>query len=153
MRSRGGQDAAADMAEPDTPIDVTTNGQLWRTTWHPPTVAPPGTAHGSTALCFAADRIVLVSDDGRLWQLPGGRPEAAEDWAATLRREVREEACATVVDCRLPGFSRGACLRGPEAGVVLVRALWRAEVRPIRGGPSRRWSSAPSSRPRRPGTC
>jgi ADP-ribose pyrophosphatase YjhB (NUDIX family) len=61
--------------------------------------------------------------------LPGGRPEPGEDWAATLRREVREEACATVTDSRLLGFSRGACLRGPEAGLVLVRAFWRAQVR------------------------
>ncbi len=31
--------------------------------------------------------------------------------------------------CRLLGFSRGVCARGREAGLVLVRALWRAEVR------------------------
>ena len=31
---------------------------------------------------------------------------------------------------RLLGFSRGVCVQGPEAGLELVRALWRAEVRP-----------------------
>jgi hypothetical protein len=49
--------------------------------------------------------------------------------ADTLRREVREEACAAVTSATLLGFSRGACLRGPEQGLVLVRSLWRAEVR------------------------
>jgi ADP-ribose pyrophosphatase YjhB (NUDIX family) len=73
---------------------------------------------------------VLVSGDGDRWGLPGGRPEPGEGWADTLRREVREEACATVTSCRLLGFSRGVCVRGLEAGLVLVRALWRAEVRP-----------------------
>jgi ADP-ribose pyrophosphatase YjhB (NUDIX family) len=69
---------------------------------------------------------VLVSGDWARW----GRLEPGEDWADTLRREVREEACATVTGCRLLGFSRGACVRGAQAGLLLVRALWRAEVRP-----------------------
>jgi hypothetical protein len=67
--------------------------------------------------------------------LPGGRPEPGEDWGDILRREVREESCATVTGCRLLGFSRGVCARGPQAGLVLVRALWWAEVRPRRWRP------------------
>jgi ADP-ribose pyrophosphatase YjhB (NUDIX family) len=98
--------------------------------WHLPPGAPPGTPHGSAGVCVAGDAVVLVSGDGDRWGLPGGRPEPGEDWADTLRREVREEACATVTECRLLGFSRGECVRGPQAGLVLVRALWRAEVRP-----------------------
>jgi hypothetical protein len=43
---------------------------------------------------------------------------------------IAEEACATVTQGRLLGFSRGVCVRGSQAGLVLVRALWRAEVRP-----------------------
>ena len=39
-----------------------------------------------------------------------------------------EEACATVVDARLLGFTRGACLTGPERGLVLARSIWLAEV-------------------------
>jgi len=46
----------------------------------------------------------------------------------TLRREMREEACATVVKARLLGFCRSACVVGPQAGQVLVRSVWRAEV-------------------------
>ncbi|MFE6333505.1 NUDIX domain-containing protein [Streptomyces sp. NPDC057798] len=71
---------------------------------------------------------LLVTGDGSRWGLPSGRPEPGEDWYVTLRREVEEEACATVVDARLLGYSRGACLQGPEAGVVLVRSHWLAQV-------------------------
>jgi len=71
---------------------------------------------------------VLVSPDGQGWSFPAGRPEAEESWAETLRREVREEACATVVQARLLGFSRGVCIAGPEKGLVLVRSIWRADV-------------------------
>jgi ADP-ribose pyrophosphatase YjhB (NUDIX family) len=108
---------------------VTSDGQDWRVAWHPPPDAPPGTGHGSAGVCVEGDRVVLVSGDGDRWGLPGGRPEPGEDWSDTLRREVREEACATVTGCRLLGFSRGVCVRGPQTGLVLVRAWWRAEVR------------------------
>jgi hypothetical protein len=39
-----------------------------------------------------------------------------------------EEACAAVAGVRLPGFTRGQCLSGPERGTVLVWSVWRAEV-------------------------
>jgi ADP-ribose pyrophosphatase YjhB (NUDIX family) len=60
--------------------------------------------------------------------LPAGRTEGDETWEETLRREVREEACATVVQARLLGFARSRCLSWPQAGLVLVRSFWRAEV-------------------------
>jgi hypothetical protein len=41
---------------------------------------------------------------------------------------MREEACATITHARLLGFGRGACVSGPEEGLVLVRSQWRAEV-------------------------
>lgn len=44
------------------------------------------------------------------------------------RREVIEETCSVIVDAQLLGFCRGACLSGPEAGLVLVRSIWRAHV-------------------------
>ncbi|GAB1643565.1 NUDIX domain-containing protein [Krasilnikovia sp. MM14-A1259] len=110
-------------------IDIITTGDHWQSTWYPPSEVPTGTPHGSTGVCVVDGQVILVSHDRRYWEFPGGRPEAGEDWADTLVREVSEEACATVLDCRLLGFSRGVCLRGPEKGLVLVRALWRAEVR------------------------
>jgi ADP-ribose pyrophosphatase YjhB (NUDIX family) len=108
------------------PATVRTGG--WRGTLLPTLHQAPGTAR--PGICVAGDAVVLVSGDGDRWGLPGGRPEPGEDWTDTLGREVREEACATVTACRLLGFSRGVCVRGSQAGLVLVRALWRAEVRP-----------------------
>jgi ADP-ribose pyrophosphatase YjhB (NUDIX family) len=76
----------------------------------------------------SAGDVVLISPDGKIWDLPAGRPEIGEAWEDTLRREMLEEACATVVQATLLGFTRGACVRGPEKGRVLVRSVWRAEV-------------------------
>ena len=104
--------------------------QDWIGMWHPPVLpAPRGTRHGSAAICLTShDDVVLVSSDGETWGLPGGRPEGDENWRATLEREVLEEACARVDEATLLGFSTGAVVRGPEEGLVLVRALWRAGV-------------------------
>lgn len=33
-----------------------------------------------------------------------------------------------MVQARLLGFARSRCLSGPQAGLVLVRSFWRAEV-------------------------
>jgi ADP-ribose pyrophosphatase YjhB (NUDIX family) len=104
-------------------------GQEWRLSWHGPDAAPEGRRHGSLGLAVAdAGRVVLVSSDGARWDLPAGRPEGAEGWEQTLRREVREEACAEVTAARLLGFARGRCIRGHEQGLVLVRAYFWAEV-------------------------
>lgn len=110
-------------------LAVSTDGQHWRVRRHGPHDPPAGTPHGAAAVCVTGDRIVLVSSDGQRWSLPGGRPHQDEGWAETLRRELREEACAQVTGCRLLGFTRGACVRGPQEGLVLVRSLWRAAVR------------------------
>jgi len=105
------------------------NGQDWLSSWHAPTVVPEGTRHGAAGICVTPQgAILLVSSDGTRWELPGGRPEGAETWAQTLQREVREEACAKVLSARLLGFYRGRCVRGPQQGLILVRAVFRAEV-------------------------
>lgn len=108
---------------------VHTNGQQWIITWHGPGVVPAGKPHGSAGICVTTDgRVILISADGVRWGLPAGRPEGSEDWKQTLCREVREEACANVQTACLLGFSRGHCIVGHEQGLVLVRALWRADV-------------------------
>ena len=114
---------------------VPSNGQDWRVGWCPPPDPPAGTPHGAAAVCVSGGRVVLVSSDGRRWGLPGGRPEPQERWVDTLRREVAEEACAVVQRARLLGFTRGTCVRGPQQGLVLVRSMWRAEVRLERWAP------------------
>lgn len=108
---------------------VRSNGGDWLIAWHPPVSIPEGKPHGANAFCVTADGgVVLISNDGERWGWPGGRPEADERWEQTLRREILEEACANVGDAKLLGFCRAVCLTGPEAGLVLVRSIWRAEV-------------------------
>jgi ADP-ribose pyrophosphatase YjhB (NUDIX family) len=111
----------------DTPVPA--NGGDWRMAWHPPGIVPDGRPHGANAFCVTAGgSVVLISPDGSRWGWPGGRPEPGESWEDTLRREMMEEACATVAGARLLGFVRSRCLSGPEEGLVLVRSIWRAEV-------------------------
>jgi ADP-ribose pyrophosphatase YjhB (NUDIX family) len=111
-------------------LSFSQKGQRWAVSWHPPACVPAGRPHGANALCVTGDgHVVLISSDERHWGWPGGRPEDGEDWQQTLRRKVLEEACAEVAHARLLGFTRSACLHRPEQDLVLVRSLWRAEVR------------------------
>lgn len=73
--------------------------------------------------------MVLIREDGTRWDFPGGRPEPGESWEQTMRREILEEACATVLDAQLLGYCRFLDTDGPEAAVVKVRSMWRAAVR------------------------
>jgi 8-oxo-dGTP pyrophosphatase MutT (NUDIX family) len=110
-------------------IDIVSRGQRWRQSWHPPGVAPDGKRHGSAGICVTdSGDVVVISSDEILWDFPAGRPEGDEDWEQTLRREMLEEACATVTEAHLLGFSRGHCVEGHEAGLVLVRSIWLARV-------------------------
>lgn len=110
-------------------LAVHSPGGDWVISWHTSSEVPAGTAHGANGWCVTANAgVVLISEDGERWGWPGGRPEGDESWEQTLRREILEEACALVGDARLLGFCRAACLTGPEAGLVLVRSIWRAEV-------------------------
>jgi 8-oxo-dGTP pyrophosphatase MutT (NUDIX family) len=103
--------------------------QDWLVSWLPPTWELDGRRHGAAGICLPdPDSVVLVSSDGMRWELPAGRPEGAESWEETLRREVLEEACARVLSARLLGFSRGHCIAGHERGLVLVRSVWLADV-------------------------
>jgi 8-oxo-dGTP pyrophosphatase MutT (NUDIX family) len=52
----------------------------------------------------AGGHVLLVSGDGRtMWNFPGGGREPGETIEDAARREVAEEACATVTDLRLIG--------------------------------------------------
>lgn len=129
MRTRGAVDRAQSVAADAEELAVYSNGGDWLVAWHPPLAAPEGTPHGANAFCVTPDdHVVLISNDGERWGWPGGRPEGQESWEQTLCREILEEACAIVVGARLLGFCRAQCLTGAEAGLVLVRSIWRAEV-------------------------
>jgi hypothetical protein len=41
---------------------------------------------------------------------------------------VLEEACCEVQDATLLGYTKGHCLAGHEAGLVIIRSIWRASV-------------------------
>ena len=135
-------------AEDYEEIPIHTGGQEWLAAWHPPEAAPSGKPHGSVGICVSQPaRIILISVDGLTWDFPAGRPEPGESWEQTLRREVHEEACATVTDARLLGFCRGECVKGHEAGLTLVRSFWHAcvalgEWRPQHETTQRRLASA-----------
>ena len=116
-------------AQDREPMPSSTGGQDWLVSWHPPDDPPAGRSHGAAGICVASgDQLVLISHDGTWWGFPAGRPEPGEDIEETLRRELWEEAGVRVVSALLLGFARSECLAGPEAGLVLVRSYWRAEV-------------------------
>lgn len=60
-----------------------------------------------SGVCLTANgKLVLVSEAGTNWNLPGGHPESGEAPEETLARELLEEACAEVSACRLMGWQR-----------------------------------------------
>jgi 8-oxo-dGTP pyrophosphatase MutT (NUDIX family) len=108
------------------------------------------TPHGGEGVCVTADGdIVVISPDGMIWDLPAGRPEPGDSWEQTLRREMDEEACATVVSARLLGLTRGQCVAGPERGRVLVRSVWASRCRAPPVGDALRDRRTPCRRPGR----
>ncbi|MEU6341732.1 hypothetical protein ABZ883_12390 [Streptomyces sp. NPDC046977] len=116
---------------PDNGADFTTpvDCEKWDVAYCPPPEPPPGTPYGAEVVCVVGDRVLLVSEDGQQWRLPSGCAAPHEECRHTVRRKVREEACATVMESRLLGFGRSVCVRGPRQGLVLIRSMWRAEVR------------------------
>ncbi len=117
-------------------IEIEAGGQRWIQSWHSSAAAPAGKPHGSAGICVTGTgEVVLISADGQTWDFPAGRPEGNETWEQTLRREMMEEACAVITEARLLGFARGRCIRGHEAGLVLVRSFWHAKVELLEWNP------------------
>ena len=119
----------AQPASDDEPLDLRSKDQDWLVSWHRPDDQPLGKRHGAAGVCLGpGGALVLISDDGTLWDFPAGRPEGDETDEQTLRREVREEACVEVTASRLLGYARSECIGGHEVGLILVRSLWGADV-------------------------
>jgi ADP-ribose pyrophosphatase YjhB (NUDIX family) len=83
-------------------------GRTVTATWQPPPFRPSRRlTTQALGLCFTGDgQIVLVTDDGANWTLPGGHPEAAETLEAALVRAVRDVASARVVESAYIGCQR-----------------------------------------------
>ncbi len=76
-------------------------------TWESGPALPRLPVRQVSGVCLTgAGQIVLVSERGRDWTLPGGHPEAGETPERTLAREVAEEACAEVLAYALLGWQR-----------------------------------------------
>ena len=103
----------------------------WTHTWYPPAEPPKGQRHGSGGVCFTSpDELVLIRIRGcESFEFPQGRPEEGESWEDTFRREVMEEARASVSEAKLLGFQEICCLEGEQAGLVRVRSFWKAKVK------------------------
>lgn len=84
------------------------DGRMVQLTWQPQLrlTSSLRVTQVSGACVTSAGKLLLVSEDGSSWTLPGGRPEAGESPEDTLRREVFEEACGLVTRCRYLGAQR-----------------------------------------------
>ena len=86
-------------------MDKITQENNWKghrmiVTWHDASFVPPrNLVTQASGICFTDDnQVVLVTPDGKSWSLPGGHPEGNEAVEDAFRREVDEEACATVIN-------------------------------------------------------
>jgi 8-oxo-dGTP diphosphatase len=74
---------------------------------------PPELVTTAFAGAFAGDRLLMTNLRSRGWDLPGGHVELGEQPEETVRREVQEEAGATLGALHLLGYQRLRLL-GPQ---------------------------------------
>ena len=103
----------------------------FRTWWVPAGVEPPVPASRAQAVCLTApDRAVMVGIGPELtWGLPGGGLEGDESVLEGLAREMREEACAELLEATLLGHQVGVEVRADGVGPLWAQAKHLATVR------------------------
>jgi 8-oxo-dGTP pyrophosphatase MutT (NUDIX family) len=126
------------MIDPGGPVDPTVSSQpvdevtrpaaftLMAPGWYPPENA----ITQSYGFCFTADGlVVLVQAHDDFWNLPGGQLEPGETARDALIREVAEEACAQVIDCRYLACQHVWDPEAPDGRTSHYQTRWWARVR------------------------
>ena len=110
--------------------DRAEHARRYRIAWFDPPFRPPlDETTQALGICFTGDnRIVLVTLNGTDWSLPGGSLEPGETLEQTLAREVREEACARVIDSSYIGCQRVEELDGDRLPYYNTRFWARVEL-------------------------
>ena len=62
-------------------------------------------------VCFKEGKVLVILEQGKKWNIPGGTPERGETPIQTLLREVDEEASVTVNYHGLKPVASGPLLR------------------------------------------
>jgi ADP-ribose pyrophosphatase YjhB (NUDIX family) len=115
-----------DAGRPDG--DLTETGEEGTFTLLPAGWMPPSGRVGQClGLCFTDDGRVVLIEQGGYWSLPGGTVEPGEALAETLAREVREEACATVLASKYLASQLVSATTDPAGRHYQAR--WWARVR------------------------
>ncbi len=81
-------------------------GRRFEVTWECGKNLPPRAQTTQvSAVCFTPDdQIVMISSDGKTWNIPGGHPENDESLDDALKREILEESCCEVIKHSLMGW-------------------------------------------------